>query len=174
MLVTNNTDHFQHASILHDHGRDPKIDKVFWAEKIGFKYKMSNLQAALGVAQLERVDELVDRKIDIFNLYYDQLKTIDKVVFNAHQPYVKNAFWMPTIILETMAQRDGLMRHLKQNNVDARPFFYPVSVFPEFKQSVQNPVSIKLSDCGMNLPSAFDLTAEDITYICNLIRQYLD
>jgi perosamine synthetase len=174
MLVTNNNEYFQQASILHDHGRDPKIDKVFWAEKIGFKYKMSNLQAALGAAQLERVDELVGRKIDIFNHYYEQLKTLDNIVFNAQQPHVKNAFWMPTIILEQASQRDGLMQLLKQNNIDARPFFYPVSSFPEFEQTVQNPVSMKLSSCGMNLPSAFDLTAEDIKDICNIVRQYLD
>ena len=174
MLVTNSDEHFERASILHDHGRDPKIDKVFWAEKIGFKYKMSNLQAALGLAQVERVDELVQRKIEFFRAYYEQLMDLKQIVFNHQQSNVKNAYWMPTIILNKQSDKDGLMKYLKQSNIDARPFFYPVSSFPEFNQCMNNKVSIELSSCGMNLPSAFDLSFEDIHYICDLIRKYFD
>jgi perosamine synthetase len=174
MLVTNRDDLYEKACVLHDHGRDPKIEKVFWAEKIGFKYKMSNLQAALGFAQVERINELVQRKIDIFNEYYNLLKDIKQIRFNHQQENVKNSYWMPTIILDTQADRDNLIKLLKQNQIDARPFFHPVSAFPEFNLSLNNNISVKLSKCGMNLPSAFDLDAQDICLICNLIRLYFD
>lgn len=174
MLVTNSDEFYQHASILHDHGRDPSIAKVFWAEKIGFKYKMSNLQAALGLAQVERIADLVQAKIDFFNHYYQALKGLNNIAFNVQQKDVKNSYWMPTIILASDVQRDGLLAHLKGNNVDARPFFYPVSAFPEFTATAINTVSNRLSNCGMNLPSAFDLTIEDIHMICDLISDYLE
>jgi len=98
MLVTNNDALYEKASILHDHGRDPKIKKMFWAEKVGFKYKMSNLQAALGYAQMQRVQELVSKKIEIFNMYKKELSKIDGIQMNDEQEYVKNSYWMPTII----------------------------------------------------------------------------
>jgi|TARA_B110000902_G_scaffold235553_1_gene280970 perosamine synthetase len=173
MLVTNSDDLFEKACVLHDHGRDPKIKKVFWAEKIGFKYKMSNLQAALGLAQVERIDELVQKKIDIFKAYYEELKDLNQISFNHQQTYVKNSYWMPTVILDKKFDRDGLINSLKVNEIDARPFFHPVSSFPEFNLSIENNISTHLSIYGINLPSAFDLSLEDIRYICDLIKEYL-
>ena len=175
MLVTNNKELFEKASILHDHGRDPKIKKTFWAEKIGFKYKISNLQAALGYAQMQRVDELVKKKIEIFKMYEKELKSIKELTLNYKQSYVKNSYWMPTIILDEKLQldRDDFLQYLNEKGIGARPFFYPVSSFPEFESNEKNIISYKLSKNGINLPSNFDMTQDDCVYVGKKIKEYL-
>ena len=172
MLVTNNPDLFKAASILHDHGRDPKIEKTFWAEKVGFKYKISNLQAALGFAQIQRVDELVNKKIEIFKMYKEELSGIDGITINNTQEYVKNSYWMPTIVFnEKMGiDRDEFINTLNKQGIGARPFFYPVSSFPEFNTKSENVISYKLSKHGVNLPSNFDIGINDIQFIGECIK----
>ena len=176
MLVTNNNDLFKTASILHDHGRDPKIKKTFWAEKVGFKYKMSNLQAALGFAQIQRVEELVRKKIEIFKMYKRGLSKINGIRINSEQVYVKNSYWMPTIILDEKlgVDRDEFIDYLNSFGVGARPFFYPVSNFPEFEKSLKNNVSIQLGKYGINLPSNFDMNERDVEYIVKMIKKYFE
>jgi perosamine synthetase len=176
MLVTNSDRLYEKASILHDHGRDPKIKKMFWAEKIGFKYKMSNLQAALGYAQMQRVEELVNKKIEIFKMYKETLSKIDTIEMNYEQEYVKNSYWMPTIILDEKVhrERDEFIAYLNEHGIGARPFFYPVSSFPEFCKIKKNVKSYRLSKNGVNLPSNFDINEDDISFISSIIRKYFE
>jgi perosamine synthetase len=175
MLVTNSDSLFEIASILHDHGRDPKIKKTFWAQKVGFKYKMSNLQAALGFAQMQRVEELVNKKIEIFNMYKQELKNIERITLNYEQDYIKNSYWMPTIILDEKLNidRDKFIDYLNQQGIEARPFFYCVSSFPEFETKKENNMSFNLSKNGINLPSNFDINIDDIKMIVQKIKDYL-
>ena len=175
MLVTNNNVLFKIASILHDHGRDPKIKKTFWAEKVGFKYKMSNLQAALGFAQIQRVEELVRKKIEIFKMYKNELSKINDIRLNSEQEYVKNSYWMPTVILDEKLgiNRDEFIDYLNKNRIGARPFFYPISSFPEFDTIIRNKVSFRLSKYGVNLPSNYDMKIDDVVFIVKTIKKYL-
>jgi perosamine synthetase len=176
MLVTNNKNLFEIASILHDHGRDSKIKKDLWVEKIGFKYKMSNLQAALGYAQMQRIDELVNKKIEIFNIYKYNLHNIKGIRLNSEAEYVKNTYWMPTIILDEKLgiDRDQMMIDLDATGIPLRPFFYPVSSCPEFEKISNNILSIQLGKNGINLPSYFDMTNEDIKQVSSNIIRYLN
>jgi perosamine synthetase len=176
MLVTNNDHLYEQASILHDHGRDPKIKKMFWAEQVGFKYKMSNLQAALGYAQMQRVEDLVERKISLFRMYEESLSGINGIRMNFSDTWVKNAYWMPTIILgeELDVDRDELISYLNEHGIGARPFFYPVSGFPEFTPVESNLVSRRLSARGINLPSNFEMTKEQTDFIAEIFRGSLN
>jgi perosamine synthetase len=175
MLVTNSDELFEKASILHDHGRDPKIKKMFWAEKIGFKYKMSNLQAALGYAQMQRAEELINKKIEIFNMYKNELSKIKGITMNDEQDYVKNSYWMPTIILDEALNinRDEFINYLNSFGIGARPFFYPVSSFPEFDTIKNNQISIRLGKNGINLPSNFEMVQEDVVYVALYLREFI-
>tara|TARA_B110000971_G_scaffold173424_1_gene178406 strand:- start:2273 stop:3385 length:1113 start_codon:yes stop_codon:yes gene_type:complete len=176
MLVTNDKNLFEIASILHDHGRDPKLKKDLWVERIGFKYKMSNLQAALGYAQMQRIDELVNKKIEIFNLYKNELSKIDGIRLNSQVEYVKNTYWMPTIILDEKLgiDRNKMIDYLNLNGTPTRPFFYPASSCPEFEKLSNNTLSIQLGKNGINLPSYFDMTNEDIQKVSSDIIKYLN
>lgn len=167
MLVSNNPALFNQASIVADHGRDPKVPKLFWCEQIGLKYKMSNLQAAIGLAQLERVEELVNHKRWVFKQYQSGLETLDLQI-NPEPQECFNSYWMPTVLLPVdspIKQRDRLIDSLIENGVQARPFFYPVSSFPMMESMAENTISINLSARGINLPSYFDMTEQDISYV---------
>ena len=97
MLVTNREDIYQRVLFLRDHGRKPG-DKLFYNTEVGYKYKMSSMQAALGLAQLERIEELVDRKRQIFSWYQAELDFIPGVSLNYEPPNTKNTYWMVTVI----------------------------------------------------------------------------
>jgi perosamine synthetase len=175
MLVTNNSTLFEKASILHDHGRNPRISKMFWADKIGFKYKISNIQAALGYAQVERIEELVAKKIEIFNLYKKEFSNIAGVRMNFEQTYVKNSYWMPTIILDESLkiERDELISYLQKKHIDARVFFHPISSL-DFFNSINNKNAYSIGRRGINLPSYFSITKKDIINISHIIKTKLD
>src|SRR2546421_625820 len=99
MLVTDREDIYLRALFLRDHGRKPG-DNSFWNTEIAYKYKMSSMQAALGLAQLERIDELIERKREIFRWYKEELSDIEGLTLNPEPTTTKNAFWMMTAVLD--------------------------------------------------------------------------
>ncbi len=175
MLVTNNEELFNEAVILGDHGRDPKIGKTFWMDRVGYKYRMSNLQAAMGLAQIKRADEFVKKRREIFNWYKELFSNIEGISFNPEQDYTKNSYWMPTIIFnQTLnVNRDELLRFLNDYNISARPFFYPVSSLKMFEDKKSNVVSYSVSGRGINLPSYYDLTKEDAEYVSDKVKEFI-
>jgi perosamine synthetase len=172
MLVTNDSELYERIKGLWDHGRDPH--KTFWNSSVGFKYKMSNLQAALGLAQLERIEELVEKKREIYRWYAEGLRGVPHLQLNAERPGCRNIMWMTSLILSPDAplSRTELMQRLKEANVDSRPFFYPMSVFPMF-ETADSPVAKRVSDGGINLPSGHNLTREQVHYVCEVIRHHV-
>ena len=174
ILLTNHPDVYQRAKILNDHGRDPKIGKTFWMQEYGYKYKMSNIQAALGCAQLERIEELVDKKRQIFD-WYKELMTALPCSLNPEKPGTKNSYWMPTAIFDQSVgfDRDALFAFMKERNIDCRPFFYPLSSLPMFETKPDNLVSYGMFERGINLPSFHDMKKGDIEYIFQTIETYI-
>jgi perosamine synthetase len=174
MLVTDRQDVYQRVLFLRDHGQQPG-DKRFFNTEVGFKYKMSSLQAALGLAQLERVEELVSRKRQIFHWYRERLPCL---VLNCEVPGVKNTYWMVTAILSDVPGIDKyrLIALLGGQGIDCRPFFNPLSSLPAFAGSEQgrrardrNRVSYGISPSGINLPSGLNLTEADVDRVCRAL-----
>lgn len=176
VLVTNDTEVLELASILNDHGQNSKDPdhKLFWMRNYGYKYKMSNLQAAMGCAQLERVDELVTNKREVFSWYQEELEDIPEIALNAEQSYVKNSYWMPTVVFYKAPNRDEIIDHLKKNGIDARPFFYPLSSLPMFQSLKENETSYRIGHKGINLPSHLNVSKDDVERICHLIKSILN
>lgn len=174
MIVTNSADLIRKISILADHGRVPEEVKMFYPHFIGYKYKMSNLQAALGCAQLERIDELVNKKRQVFDWYKNAFNGIN-CKMNYEQDYVKNSYWMPTVIFNDFDEkkRDNLILHLKKNGIDTRPFFYPLSTLPILKSENIKVVAESFYLKGINLPSYFDIKENDIVELFEHINYYL-
>lgn len=162
MLVTNNQELYEKVSILNAHGRNPKNPKQFWAETIGFKYKISNLQAAIGCAQMERIDELIAKKRKIFQYYAEELAELP-LKMNPEYDYTQNGFWMPTIVVdqELNFDREILLEQFKKDKIDGRVFFWPLSSLPMFKNKLENTVSYSLYQRAVNLPSYHDLSEKD-------------
>jgi perosamine synthetase len=175
MIVTNNPDVLERAKILNDHGRDPKIGRTFWMQEYGYKYKMSNLQAAMGCAQIERANELVEKKRRIFGWYKEFLSGMP-CRLNPELPGTKNSYWMPTAIVNKSVEfdREALFQEMKAKNIDSRPFFYPLSSLPMFEARPENTIAYDIYPRGINLPSHHGLTIGDIGYVCDTIKSFLN
>jgi dTDP-4-amino-4,6-dideoxygalactose transaminase/RimJ/RimL family protein N-acetyltransferase len=174
MLVSNDEELIERARLIGDHGRDPH--RAFYNIQIGYKYKMSNLQAALGLGQIERAEEIVAQKRTIYHWYYERLNDIDDIQLNFEKPNTRNIFWMTSMVLgkSHTIGRDDFIKKLKENNIDSRPFFYPISSFPMFKGvKVNNSVSYDIPYRSINLPSGHERTEEEIDYICAHIKKIL-
>lgn len=181
MLVTGREDVFLRAQILRDHGRKPG-DKAFYNSEVAYKYKMSSMQAALGLAQLERIDELIARKREIFERYKRELGDVEGLTLNYEAPGTKNTYWMVTVILdETFGiGKEQLQVELSARGIDCRPFFYPLSALPAYADypSAQrarelNRVSYKISPFAINLPSGLNMTEEKVCYVCESLKEIL-
>lgn len=181
MLVTNREDIYYRVLFLRDHGRKPG-DKMFWNTEVAYKYKMSSLQAALGLAQLERIEELIARKRQIFEWYREQLGEVAGLRLNYEPPDVRNTYWMVTVVLDEKLgiTKERLMELMSERNIDCRPFFYPLSSLPAYEGLEQaqqalrrNRMSYEISPYGINLPSALSLTEEHVEYVCGALRDIL-
>jgi perosamine synthetase len=164
---------------MRDHGRVPG-DIMFFNEAIGWKYKMSSMQAALGLAQLERLDELVEGKRRIFSWYREALLTWNIGTLNPDVPGLYNSYWMTTLILDAGLglKKENLIPRLKAEGVETRPFFYPLSALPAFRDHPQaraarerNTTAYALSSYGVNLPSALSLDRSDVESVCSTLRR---
>lgn len=175
MFVTNDSDLRDRFSILHDQGRVPSEKRTFFPHYIGYKYKISNLQAALACGQIERISELLSKKRQIFGWYKDAFADVGFVKMNCEQPYARNCYWMPSLIFDRSinVDRDELMRHLNQNNIDSRPFFYPLSSLPMFEKVHKNEVAYDLSSRGINLPANFEITQDEINFVSEKIKSFI-
>ena len=175
MLVTNDDAVMERARMLNDHGRDPKIGKTFWMAEYGYKYKMSNLQAAMGCAQIERADELIEKKREIFSWYKKLFNDEKKFQMNPEPDYVKNSVWMPTVVFNHSlnVNRDKLMIYLKEQGIDSRPFFYPLSSLPMFEEKKENKIAYDLYSRGINLPSHHELTRDDASFVHATILKFI-
>jgi perosamine synthetase len=173
IIVTNHAEVLERARILNDHGRDPKIGKTFWMENYGYKYKMSNLQAAMGCAQIERADELVEKKRLVFQ-WYNQLLSDFPCQLNPEPENTKNSYWMPTAIIDKSLpfDREKFFQHMKACNIDSRPFFYPLSSLPMFQPKPTNAISYDIYYRGINLPSHHDLQKSDVEYVVECLKGF--
>lgn len=179
MLVTENKELFDRILFLRDHGRKPG-DVMFFNAEVGYKYKMSSMQAALGLAQIERADELVDKKRQIFGWYEKELGGIDGITLNFEPEGTKNSYWMVSVILDPKfgIKKEELFRIMGKKGISCRPFFFPLSAIPAFygtdeakKARDRNVVSYKVSPYGMNLPCGMNMDEEMVKYVCkNLIE----
>lgn len=182
MLVTDSDDLFERVMVLRDHGRPPG-DTMFCNTDVAFKYKMSSMQAALGLAQIERIEELIDKKRRIFSWYREGLKDIESVTLNSEAADTKNVYWMVTVIIDEKRglEKEELMRLLAEKNIDSRPFFRPLSSIPAYEGSEQadvarrrNHVSYRIAPFGVNLPSGLNLDQEKVQYVCDALHALLD
>jgi perosamine synthetase len=174
MLVTNNKQLYRKVQLLNNHGRNPKCKKQFWPDILGYKYKISNIQAAIGCAQMERLSELLARKREIFLLYKLQFRDFPFVAMNPEKKGTRNSFWMPTIVLNDKIRfnRKALLLKFKAQNIDGRVFFYPLSSLSFFKKCKRNTVSYDISPRALNLPSYHDITDGQIKTVAKVIQNH--
>lgn len=181
MLATDDARLFERALFLRDHGRTPG-DRFFLTSEIAFKYRMSAVQAAIGVAQMERIDELIATKRAIFGWYRERLATLDGVTLNAEPPGTLNSYWMVTVVLDAAIGLDkfSLMAELEKRNIDSRPFFSRLSSLPAFADRpgatrfvTPNDKGVHVATYGVNLPSGYNMTEETVDVVAGALAEII-
>jgi perosamine synthetase len=170
MVVTNDEEFARRCRHLRGQGVSPT--RTYWHDVIGFNYRMTNVAAALGCAQLERIEDTIARKREIAKRYEQALAGVDGVTFQPEITWAKNVYWMVSILVDP-ARRDGLMLFLKESGVETRPFFYPAHTLPMYATDEAFPVAEQLAASGINLPSFPDLTEEQIDTVCGLVKTFI-
>jgi perosamine synthetase len=173
MCLTDDKTLYEKMLLLRDHGMTK--EKKYWHQVVGYNYRITNLQAALGCAQLERINEFVKIKRKNASLYVKMLKDIPWITLQAEKDYVKSSYWMFSILINEKSEysRDSVIKKLKDKNIDSRVFFYPVSDQPPYKNKLNDKnleISKKIAYQGLNLPSSTKLTVKEIKYICGILK----
>ncbi|MHB8405664.1 MAG: DegT/DnrJ/EryC1/StrS family aminotransferase [Gammaproteobacteria bacterium] len=181
MVVTNQPEFHERVRFYKDHAMDPK--RRYWHPEVGFNYRMTNLQAAIGCAQLKRFDELLSWRKQIIAYYRDEFRDIEEITFNPSKDWADPVPWMVCCLLPDgteQGKRDQLMEWLKQAGVDSRPYFHLLCDMPPYASCKRIdasgkdlPVARKLSARGINLPILRRLTREDVGRIKIKVEHWL-
>jgi perosamine synthetase len=175
MFVTNDATLYDTVLTLSNHGRARGQTKQFWPDEVGFKYKMSNVQAAIGCGQLERIEELVARKREILAIYRSRLGDTPGVSLNPEPEGTTIGAWMPTVVFdpELGITREMLVSAFQDENIDARVFFYPLTSLPMFEPAPENQHAYSIASRALNLPSYHEMTTDDQHSVVGVLDRLL-
>lgn len=175
MFVTDDPVLYERVLTLSNHGRSRTQTRQFWPDELGFKYKMSNVQAALGCAQLQRIEELIARKRAIFDAYQGALAGEPALRMNPELPGTVIGAWMPTVVLPAQAplNAEALLQRFVGENIDARPFFAPLSTLPWMQGATPGRNALRVAERAVNLPSYHDMTDGDIARVAHVVLEAL-
>ncbi len=171
MFVTNHSALYERVFTRSNHGRSRYQTKQFCPEEVGYKFKMSNIQAALGCAQLERIDELVGAKRNIFSHYKSLLSHYTDLALNPEPNGCLNSYWMPTVVFPEQSgiTQEQLISAFQKANIDARVFFWPLSSLPMFTAKPENQQAYEIAQRAINLPSYPQLTESEQQQVVQVI-----
>lgn len=181
MIVTNKKDIYEKCKSLRNLSFSKSYFDRYNHDDIGWNYRMTNMQAALGCGQLKSINKIVKRKREIGNLYYKHLKKNKHLLFQENKnSYSKNIYWVFGVLLKknSRSKRDFLMRALLKNKIDTRPFFLSMNKQKIFKKmkifsKSKMPNSEYLSNNGFYLPSGLGISDSEIRYVCTTLNQLL-
>jgi perosamine synthetase len=170
MCLTDNKELFEKMAILRDHGM--RKEKKYWHEVVGYNYRITNLQAALGCAQLESLDKFVNIKRKNAALYMKLLKDVSWLELPVERLNVKNIYWMFSVLVKDK-KREFVIEKLKEAGIDSRVFFYPICDMPPYQDLDKNnlEVSKMIAYQGINLPSSTKLSKKDIEFVCKVLKE---
>ncbi|HBU12169.1 MAG TPA: aminotransferase DegT [Clostridiales bacterium] len=177
MIVTDDAALAQKMRLYRGQGMDPK--KRYWFDIIGYNYRMTNIEAALGLAQLEGIDRQIAARGQVAQWYIEELADLFKdgvLVFQKTTANAENVWWMFSVLLTDRCaiSRDVLMEKMQADGVETRPLFYPMHVMPPYlDESAGCEVAEDIAARGLNLPTHALLARGDVAYICSKLRNYI-
>ena len=173
MVVTNDDELADKMRLMRDHGMRPR----YWHIVLGFNYRMTGLQAAVGLAQLRKIDRLLERKRRIARIYEEILSDVPGIELHPKMSWANPSYWLYSILIDEEKcglSRDKLMEELEKRGIETRRFFYPLHTMPAFSKYSNDeryPVSTYLSQHGLNLPSGPKISDEDVEYVAKTVRK---
>ncbi len=171
MVVTNDDELAARIKIFKGQGMDQ--NRRYWFPQIGYNYRMTNIQAAIGLAQMENVDLFLAKRRTIADMYKLHLADIPGITLPIIKEYAEHSWWMYSILIENEygQRRDAVMKKLDDYGVETRPFFYPMHIMPVYSGGGSNlDVAVSVAKKGINLPTYYELCEEYIVYIANILR----
>jgi len=175
LVCTDNKNLASSIKLLKDHGLDIKANEYYTHSVIGFNYRMTNISAAIGLAQMESINEIIENKREIANFYISDLDSLKNITFQHVEENVFSTYWLCSLVCSSYEERNGLAKFLKEYGVDSRPFFVPLNELEIYKkQNEHTPVSSVLGLKGLSLPSYPGLEKKDLIYITNIIKNYFN
>lgn len=160
--------------LIHLKGQGLDKNKEYWHDIIGYNFRMTNIAAAIGLAQLERIDDIIQRKRSIATFYKNSLKDCG-ITFHDEEDNVFHSYWMVSILLKNSKDRDNLRIHLSNNGIETRPLFFPVHTMPMYvSNDVEFKIAEDISSRGINLPSFPSISDENLEYISKTVLSYFD
>jgi perosamine synthetase len=152
-------------------GQGLALNQEYFHDIIGYNYRMTNICAAIGCAQLERIDEILIKKREVTENY---IRILSSLPLEYHKEIgdVKHSYWMFTILVESEKVRSDLRKFLSENGIETRPTFHPVHTMPMYDTGQRFEVAEDLGRRGINLPSYPELTKNDVDYICKILEDY--
>ena len=170
MVATNNQSIYNKT--VHLKGQGLAADREYWHDAIGYNYRMTNICAAIGYAQLENIETVLKKKGQIAQ-WYDTFLNKNKYQLQIELPNVIHSYWMCTILIQENIDRSKLKAYLIEKGIETRPMFYPIHTMPIYSQYTGIfPVAERLAAKGMNLPSYPELKMEDVQYISDCLNSY--
>ena len=176
MVVTNDDTLASKARQLKGQGMDP--NRRYWFPIIGYNYRMTNIAAAIGLAQLEKAAWHLQRRLEVAKWYREQLRDTPEVVCQSEKEWARHVYWMFTIVLDDDIPlgRNEAMACLQERGIETRPVFYPIHTLPPYRNSLHTdsfPIAERIARQGINLPTWAGLTREDVRYVCNSLLECL-
>ena len=168
MVVTNDSEKAERIRMLKGQGQDP--ERRYWFPIVGYNYRLTNVAAAIGLAQMERIDWHLERRRENASWYRDELSGLDWLELSPELDWARNAYWMTCALVghDGPLTRDELIPKLATQGIETRPFFYPLHTLPPYRHSVAGrtlQVAEDLAARGINLPSSALLTRDDVAFV---------
>ena len=171
MLVTDDDEIAERARMLQAHGMSP--NRKYWHDAVGFNYRLTNLQAAIGVAQMEQIDTFLDRRARLGALYASLLNSA-RLELPVQAPWAQRVNWLYTVLVRDGLDRDRLIAALQENGVESRPVFYPIHLMPPYAAGQRFPVAESIARRGISLPSSASLSDSEIEKVCAVLKRCLE
>lgn len=170
MVTTNDSSLAERVRLLRDHAMDPH--RRYFHTVVGFNYRMTNLQAAVGCAQIESIDTLLARTRAVALQYTERLRGVFGLTLPVERPWATNVFWMFSVLVEAAfgLSRDAVMKTLEADGIETRPFFIPLHKLPPYASNETYPVAERVASRGVNLPSGPGLGASSIERVCSRVE----
>lgn len=174
MITTNDDELAAKLRLFRGQGMDPK--RRYWFPVIGYNYRMTNIQAAIGLAQMESIDTALADRENVAGWYNEALAGLqDQIILPKEASWAKQVCWMYNIFLRDGDEhkRDSVMQKLDEMGIETRPVFYPMHVLPPYKENASFPIADLWAQRGINLPTHQDLTQDDVQRIAASLREVL-
>jgi perosamine synthetase len=172
MVITNDERLFGRMKLLRGQGMDP--DRRYWFPVLGYNYRLTNLQCAIGLAQLERIPQFLEARRKLAVIYTEAFMQLPGITLQTEQAGARSSWWMFSIRVQDQSRRDRVMSSLELSGIETRPLFWPLHMMPPYEDSRGDcPVAVKVSHTGLNLPTGAHVTEGDVQRIVQIIEKEL-